>query len=145
MVRPKKNRIVKFNPDVDYFKPRGIPIFDLDEVSLAIEERESIRLADLLGLSHEKAGREMGVSRATFGRIVQRARKIVADALINGKSIKVEGGNYNIISGIRKFACAACQYEWNEPFGTGRPYECPSCKSKDIQGIKEFRKFPKTS
>ena len=145
MVRPKKNRIVKFNPDVDYFKPRGIPIFDLDEVSLAIEERESIRLADLLGLSHEKAGREMGVSRATFGRIVQRARKIVADALINGKSIKVEGGNYNIINGIRKFACGACKYEWNEPFGTGRPHECPSCKSENIQGIKEFRKFPKTS
>ncbi|MCD6185109.1 MAG: DUF134 domain-containing protein [Deltaproteobacteria bacterium] len=135
MVRPKKNRIVKFNPDVDYFKPRGIPIFDLDEVSLAIEEREAMRLADLLGLSHEEAGREMGVSRATFGRIVQRARKVVADALINGKSIKIEGGNYNIINGIRRFVCGVCKHKWDEPFGTGRPYECPSCKSEDIQRI----------
>lgn len=137
MVRPKKNRIVKFNPDVDYFKPRGIPIFDLDEVNLAIEEREAIRLADLIGLSHEEAGREMGVSRATFGRIVQRAHKIVADALINGKSIKIEGGNYNIIGGIRRFACGVCKHQWHEPFGTGQPDECPLCTSEDIQRIKK--------
>lgn len=133
MVRPKKNRIVKFNPDVVYFKPRGIPIFDLEEVSLTIDEREAIRLADLLGLSHEDAGQEMGVSRATFGRIVQRARKIVADALIKGKAIKIEGGNYNIVGGMRKFICNACAYRWKEPFGTGRPNECPSCTSIDIQ------------
>ncbi|MCD6224862.1 MAG: DUF134 domain-containing protein [Deltaproteobacteria bacterium] len=136
MVRPKKNRIVKFNPDVVYFKPRGIPIFDLEEVSLTIDEREAIRLADLLGLSHEEAGREMGVSRATFGRIVQRARKIVADALITGKAIKVEGGHYNIIEATRKFICCACDHGWEEPFGTGRTKGCPSCRSGNIQRVK---------
>ena len=94
MVRPKKDRIVGFNPDVSYFKPRGIPLVDLDEVCLTVDEREAIRLADLLGLSHEEAGRKMGVSRATFGRIVQQARNTVADALINGKAINVEGGNH---------------------------------------------------
>ncbi|MCD6272518.1 MAG: DUF134 domain-containing protein [Deltaproteobacteria bacterium] len=136
MVRPKKNRIVKFNPDVVYFKPRGIPIFDLEEVSLTIDEREAIRLADLLGLSHEEAGREMGVSRATFGRIVQRARKIVADALITGKAIKVEGGHYNIVEATRKFVCRTCEHGWEEPFGTGRTEGCPCCKSENIQRVK---------
>jgi len=103
MVRPKKNRIVAFNPNVSYFKPRGIPMTDLIEVCLTVDERESIRLADLLGMSHEEAGRSMGVSRATVGRIVQQARKVVADALINGKAIKIEGGNYSITGEKRIF------------------------------------------
>ena len=84
MARPQKDRIVAFNPNVSYFKPRGIPLLELDEVGLTVDEREAIRLADLQGLSHEEAGKRMGVSRATFGRIVQRARYAVADALING-------------------------------------------------------------
>ena len=76
MVRPRKDRMVAFNPEVSYFKPRGIPMVDLDEVCLTVDEREAIRLADLLDMSHEEAGRCMGVSRATFGRIVQRAPKV---------------------------------------------------------------------
>lgn len=96
MVRPRKNRSVGFNPEIDYFKPRGIPLVHLEEVRLAVDEREAIRLSDLLDMSQEEAGRQMGVSRATFGRIIQRARKTVADALINGKAIRVEGGNYQI-------------------------------------------------
>ncbi|HSM75288.1 MAG TPA: DUF134 domain-containing protein, partial [Desulfobacterales bacterium] len=79
MVRPQKNRIVAFNPSISYFKPRGIPMIELEEVQLTVDEREAIRLADLLGMSHEEAGRRMGVSRATFGRIVQNARRAVAD------------------------------------------------------------------
>jgi len=94
MVRPKKDRLVGFNPKINYFKPRGIPVLDLEEVCLTIDERESIRLADLEDMSHESAGRQMGVSRATFGRIVQCARKTIADAIINGKAVRVEGGSY---------------------------------------------------
>ena len=94
MVRPQKDRMVAFNPEISYFKPRGIPMIDLEEVCLTVDQREAIRLSDLLGMSHEDAGRRMGVSRATFGRIIQRARNAVADALINGKAINVEGGNY---------------------------------------------------
>ncbi|NNF99831.1 MAG: DUF134 domain-containing protein [Desulfobacteraceae bacterium] len=130
MVRPQKNRIVGYNPDISYFKPRGIPMFDLEEVCLTVDERESIRLADFMGLSHEEAGQCMGVSRATFGRIVQRARKIVADALIHGKAINVEGGNFRIVEDSRCFQCEACYHEWQEPRGTGRPEGCPEC-SKD--------------
>ncbi len=127
MVRPRKDRIVNFNPAVSYFKPRGIPMFDLEEVALTIDEREAIRLADLLDLSHEEAGSRMGVSRATFGRIVKKARKTIADAMINGKAINIEGGNYKIVNSERIFRCQGCSYKWQELPGTGRPETCPSC------------------
>lgn len=140
MVRPQKNRFVKFDPDISYFKPRGIPMQNLDEVRLTVDEGEAIRLADLLGMSHEEAGRRMGVSRATFGRIVQRARKTVADALINGKAINIEGGNYKIVKEARVFKCLKCHKAWEEPQGTGRPKNCPTCNHDDIHRIVENEK-----
>jgi predicted DNA-binding protein (UPF0251 family) len=124
--------MVAFNPDIDYFKPRGIPMRDLSEVQLTVDEREAIRLADLLGMSHEDAGRHMNVSRATFGRIIQQARKVVADALINGKAINVEGGNYKMVDGVRTFMCRDCRYKWVEPWGTGRPESCPRCHNENF-------------
>jgi predicted DNA-binding protein (UPF0251 family) len=132
MVRPRKDRLVAFEPDVSYFKPRGIPMIELNEVCLTVDEREAIRLADNLGLSHEAAGGRMGVSRATFGRIIQRARRIVADALISGKAIRIDGGNYRIVVDDRRFECAACGHHWQEPPGTGRPPACPACGGKDF-------------
>ena len=136
MVRPQKERRVAFNPVISYFKPRGIPMFDLEEVSLTVDQREAIRLSDLLGLSHEEAGRHMGVSRATFGRIIQRAREAVADALINGKAINVEGGNYQLIDTARMFHCSHCNHEWEEPTGTGRPAHCPACRNTEFYRIR---------
>ncbi len=134
MGRLKKNRIVKFNPNVNYFKPRGIPMFKLEEVSLTVDEREALRLADLVGLSHEEAGRQMGVSRATFGRIVQRARQAVADAMINGKAIKVEGGNYNIVDETGKSICHKCNNVLDESHSsTGKSEECRLCPSENVQ------------
>jgi len=135
MVRPQKERRVAFNPEISYFKPRGIPMFDLEEVGLTVDQREAIRLSDLLGMSHEEAGRHMGVSRATFGRIIQRARHTVADALINGKAINVEGGNYQLIERARLFYCQDCGHEWQEPMGTGRPEHCPACQSSDFYRV----------
>jgi predicted DNA-binding protein (UPF0251 family) len=132
MVRPQKNRLVAFNPGVSYFKPRGIPMIDLEEVKLTVDEREALRLADYQDMSHEDAGSKMGVSRATFGRIVQRARKIVADALINGKAINVGGGNYTLTEETRHFVCSQCDYTWEEGLCTGRPAACPNCESTDF-------------
>ena len=134
MVRPRKNRLVAFKPDVSYFKPRGIPMIELNEVRLTVDEREAIRLADMLGFSHEEAGGRMGVSRATFGRIIQRARRIVADALISGKAIHIEGGNYQIVAESRRFHCPDCAHWWEELAGTGRPTACPQCG-----GLRFFR------
>ncbi|QTA89342.1 DUF134 domain-containing protein [Desulfonema magnum] len=137
MVRPKKNRIVAFNPEISYFKPRGIPMVELEEVHLTVDEREAIRLSDLLGMPYEEAGREMGISRATFGRIIQHARKIVADALINGKAINIEGGNYTIADEMRIFICEKCNHKWVEAWGTGRPQKCPSCNHEYFQRVPE--------
>ncbi len=137
MVRPQKNRIVHFNPDVCYFKPRGIPLMDLEETTLTIDELEAIRLADLKDLTHEEGGQKMGVSRATFGRIVQRARRVIADALINGKAICVEGGNYRIQTDKRIFQCHECLNRWEEPAGTGRPSYCPKCASNYFERVSQ--------
>jgi predicted DNA-binding protein (UPF0251 family) len=137
MVRPLKDRLVAFNPDVSYFKPRGIPLMELEEVILKVDECEAIRLADMMNLSHADAGRRMGVSRATFGRIVQRARKSVADAVINGKAIRIEGGQYRLVSGTRLFLCNTCDKSWQEALGTGPPKECPACKGKKFHRLSD--------
>ena len=139
MVRPQKDRMVAFSPEISYFKPRGIPMIDLEEVGLTVDEREAIRLSDLMGMSHEEAGRRMGVSRATFGRIIQRARKAVADALINGKAINVEGGNYKLVRQARLFCCNSCGHQWEEALGTGRPPGCPACGKKNYYRLGEKR------
>jgi len=135
MVRPQKNRMVAFDPDISYFKPRGIPLIDLEEVQITIDEYEALRLSDLMGMSYEEAASSMGVSRATFGRIVQRARKTVSDALINGKAIIIQGGSYRIIDKNRIFMCNSCNHQWKEPLGAGRPENCPLCHQKDFYRI----------
>lgn len=104
-------------------------MIDLEQVQLTVDELEALRLTDFLGLPHEEAGKQMGVSRATFGRIAEQARKTVADALIHGKAISVQGGDYRRVdpTSSRVFLCDHCQYRWEEPPGTGRPKKCPSC------------------
>lgn len=130
MGRPHKKRLVSHNPGVSYFKPRGIPMVKLSESRLTLDECEALRLADYEGYSHEAAGEEMGVSRATFGRIIEKARKTVADALINGKAIRIEGGNFQFVDGERRFACACCSHDWVAPCGEPKPEACPECGEK---------------
>ncbi len=135
MVRPHKNRMVAYNPDISSFKPRGIPLIDLEEVQITIDEYEALRLSDLMDMSYEEAANKMKVSRATFGRIVRRARKTVADALINGKAIIIQGGSYRIVDKSRIFVCNNCNKKWKEPRGTGRPKNCPLCNQNDFYRI----------
>lgn len=96
MVRPKSCRKVKFNPNITYFKPQGIPLNSLEEVILQIDEYESIRLKDLEGLDQEECAQKMNISQPTFHRLIISARKKIANAIINGKAIRIEGGNYKI-------------------------------------------------
>ena len=132
MARPKQCRRVGSTPQSDYFKPRGIPLSMLEEVVLTVDEFEAVRLADLEGLYQEQAAEKMNVSRQTFGRIIESAHKKVADALVKGKALKIEGGKFEMAS-MRKFRCYECQHSWELPYGTGRPGECPSCKSGNIR------------
>jgi predicted DNA-binding protein (UPF0251 family) len=97
MPRPRKHRRVCCNPSSYYFKPRGIPVYELEEIIIDHDELESLRLADLLAYSHENAAKEMNISRATFGRIVEEARKKVADGILNGKSIRINKKKLNHI------------------------------------------------
>ncbi|MBZ9571778.1 DUF134 domain-containing protein [Patescibacteria group bacterium] len=89
MVRPIKPRRVMFDPNVTYFKPRAVPLSMLEEVDLGVDELEAIRLCDLKGLNQIKAAKRMKISQSTLGRILTSARKKVAEALINGKAIKI--------------------------------------------------------
>lgn len=89
MPRPRKDRKIRCSPNAYYFKPRGIPLYELDEILLEMDELESLRLADYLACSHENAAAQMKISRATFGRIIEIARKKVIDAILNGKAIKI--------------------------------------------------------
>jgi len=81
---------VTISPTSTYFKPRGIPLSEIEEVHLTVDELEALRHADLSGRYHEDASTEMNVSRQTFGRIVESARRKVADALVNGKALSIE-------------------------------------------------------
>lgn len=90
MARPKKCRCINCTPGAIYFKPRGIPLFQLEEVSLSLDELEAIRLADGEGRYHEDAATGMKVSRATFGRILNKARSKVAEAIVHGKALRIE-------------------------------------------------------
>jgi uncharacterized protein len=128
MTRPKCPRLVGNLPNVTFFKPRGIPLSMLETAELTFDELEAIRLADLEGLYQEQAAEKMQISRATFGRVLESAHKKTADALINGKAIKIEGGVVKMTQN-RLFSCSACNHSWEEPFGTGRPEACPKCGS----------------
>jgi len=102
MVRPVKPRFVRGPLLVDYFKPRGIPLSTLDEVVVKVEELEAIKLKDLEGLDQEECAKRMKISRGTFQRVLNSAKKKIADALVNGKAIRIEGGNYKMpITGRR--------------------------------------------
>ena len=90
MVRPIKKRLVRFAPEVTYFKPRAIPLSDLEEVDLEVAELEALRLCDLKNLNQKQAAKKMGISQSTLGRILTLARKKIAEALIEGKAIKIK-------------------------------------------------------
>ena len=93
MSRPCKCRLISGYPTVSYYKPAGVPLRQLEEVGLTIDGLEAIRLADDEDLGMAEAAARMGVSRHTFGRILAKAHKAVAQALVHGRALRVEGGH----------------------------------------------------
>ncbi|MBN1778745.1 MAG: DUF134 domain-containing protein [Candidatus Buchananbacteria bacterium] len=89
MPRPKLQRKIGFDPNVTYFKPRGVPMRTLQEVALTIEEVEAIRLKDFLGLEQTQAAEKMKTSQSTFQRILTQAHQKIAQAIIEGKALKI--------------------------------------------------------
>jgi len=91
-------------PDVTYFKPAGVRMQDLTQSVLTMDEFEAVRLKDLLSLPQEECAKKMNISQPTFHRLVIQARKKLADAIVNGRAIKIEGGNYKMVQprGMRR-------------------------------------------
>lgn len=134
MARPAKLRCIEYLPSVASFRPMGVPASALESVSVTLEEAESIRLRDLEDLEQDQCAARMRVSRPTFHRILESARRKLADALINGKAIEIEGGNFELAQ--RRFRCGNDGHEWHVPFeirAQKLPISCPVCFSGDTE------------
>ena len=101
-MRPKKTRWVKCEPGERCFRPQCKPLRDLEGVILTLDEFEAIRLSNLEELDQEKAAKKMRVHRSTISRILDSANKKIADALVNVKAIKIDGGCCRIIEKRKK-------------------------------------------
>jgi uncharacterized protein len=137
MSRPSLCRRVGFIPAVTYFKPAGIPLRELEENRLSVEEMEAIRLKDLEDLEQEQCAERMNVSRSTFVRILDAGRKKVADALVKGKAVRIEGGNYELT--VRRFRCNN-NHEWdisNSNLNSDTPDSCPTCDASEIFPVQQ--------
>lgn len=129
MPRPQDNRIVLEPPLFSEFKPLGIKGQDLEQVQLALDEFEAFRLADHIGLSHAEAAVEMGISRPTFSRLIEKARKNIADFIIRGKLLNIEGGSIHFRNNIIR--CQNCGHMFKINISNTMS-ECPACHSKQL-------------
>lgn len=132
LARPVKWRKIDNIPVVPFFIPSNVANGEAPESILLVEELEAIRLKDLEGLEQEECAERMQVSRPTYQRILLSAREKVADSLINGKIIHIEGGNYT--RNICLVKCMDCGNDWMESYENleaikNNEYTCPKCGS----------------
>jgi uncharacterized protein len=132
--KPKKQRYVDQPPSVAFFKPQGIPLFQLEQVVLAVEEFEAIRLVDYEGMHLEEAAQRLKVSRATCARVLDSAHKKVGTALTHGHAIRIDGGSF--VLGRNRFRCRECGSRWEIEIGeetvAEEPMACPKCRSDHV-------------
>jgi uncharacterized protein len=129
--RPRCPRRIEREPDITYFKPRGIPLNQLGVVRILVEELEAIRLTDIEGMEQEQAAQSMGISRRAFWEDLQRARSKIAVALVEGKAIRIEGGSYRV-DAKRMQRCLDCNNQWEEHGEISKSQKCPECGSENI-------------
>ena len=135
MTRPKKCRRIQEMPTTTYFKPAGIPLRKLAEVILPVEETEALRLKDIDGLDQAASGAHMNISRPTFQRVLRSVRRKLADAVLNGKAIRIEGGNYELAK--LSYLCR-CGHRWQTAAATSTEPSipaCPVCESEDVATV----------
>ncbi len=132
MSRPKNNRIVHEPPIFTDFKPIGVRGVSLEQVIMSLDEYEAFRLADHIGLSHEEAAEEMEISRPTFSRLIEKARTKIADFIINGKVLNIDGGNVHFRNNIIK--CQSCGQMFKTKFSDPIT-ECPACHSQNLLNL----------
>lgn len=129
MPRPKRNRMIQKPPAFHRFKPQGVPGAMLESITLTLDEYEAIRLADYENLDHNEAAEKMEISRSTFTRLVDRARKKVALFLVQGRELMIEGGSVHFHENL--FRCRSCGAMIHTPIGQ-QPETCPSCGCIDF-------------
>lgn len=145
MPRPRRCRRVGFMPGITHFKPAGVRLAGMHEVVLAVDEFESIRLKDFLGMDQAECAKKMKISQPTFHRLVLSARKKVSEAIVNGKAMRIEGGVYKMVGpgrGRKGFGgppgacvCPACGA--TAPKQRGMPcaqVKCPKCGALMVRG-----------
>jgi uncharacterized protein len=121
MPRPKKPRTIGYIPDNRCFYPK---CSNMDEVVITMVELEAIRLSDLMKLDQDTASERMNISRGTFQRIINTARYKMSDALVNGKGIRIEGGEYDFVAPMEcgHRHCAGGNGKGNGGSGRGRQH-----------------------
>lgn len=119
-------------PGVTFFKPQGIPLRLLEHTVITVDELEALRLSDLMGMSHEEAARQLKVSRPTVTRMLARAHQALADALVNGKAIRIEGGDY-VLEGLEGH-CPKCGSQWAASAGQPNSGVCGKCSAAEEEG-----------
>lgn len=155
MPRPKRHRIIQRIPDIRYFKPQGVPLNSLTEVSITMGEFEALRLKHYEGLNQTNCSKKMHISQSTFSRILENVHKKLTSAFIEGKAIKFQGGKFlHLFLG---YGCLDCDHEWEMDTGkilqmSENPHReikdiipdpsknaisCPKCKSSEIYKLKK--------
>ena len=132
MPRPKSNRIVHEPPLYTEFKPVGSKGQTLEVIDLSLDEFEALRLADQQGMSHAEAADEMEISRSTFTRLIEHARKKLADFILQGKLLSINGGNVHFRNNIIK--CQNCGHMFKTNFNQTIS-ECPVCHSDKLLNL----------
>jgi predicted DNA-binding protein (UPF0251 family)/DNA-directed RNA polymerase subunit RPC12/RpoP len=131
MPRRKRHRFVHSEPTVSVYKPAGIPAKDLDEILLTVDEFEAMRLADYEGMNQREACTIMKISQPTFNRILASARSKVAQGLVEGQVLRIEGGRYVLGDGSGGLQCVDCNYRLDmdkDPRNV-----CPKCGSPRLR------------
>jgi predicted DNA-binding protein (UPF0251 family) len=127
MPNRRRLRRIKIPPAMEGFKPFGIPMRELESIDLLFEEFEAIRLADYEDLTQEESAKKMNISRPTFTRLYDKARKKIAKAFVEGKAILIQGGSY--MTDDYWYRCGDC----HETMVTEKPVEnCRKCDSDNI-------------
>ncbi len=133
MGRRTRMRYVKSTPNNFYFQSESRDPLLMDFVGLTVAEFEAMRLKHYISLNQKESAEKMGVSQPTFSRILDKAHQKITQALIEGKDIRVYGGNINFKQGFKGYGCLNCNKEWEDELASQeRKTNCPKCESEKI-------------
>lgn len=134
MPRNRKQRRMGQLPDIKGMRPFGNRHFQQEPLILALEEYEAVRLTDYLLLTHQQGAKKMHVSRSTFTRMYETARKTIAQALVEGKQLVIEGGSVQLHE--TRYACRTCGMQFVAEKHKNA-VSCPQCSASDVQDLFE--------